>query len=312
MSSIEKAIERLAKSKAANAKRPDGAKAEVSKRTRDQVEAQTQRPTIEAQIAAEKPAGLPRSPAKAPASSPAKANEKLVLNYTALAALGYAVPDTESKQLAEEYRIIKRPVVMNAFGKGAAPIKNGNLISVASSLPSEGKTFTALNLGMSIASEMDATVLLIDGDVIKASLSKLIGANSKRGLIDLLEDPDCRVADVILDTQNPKLKIIPAGTRSAKSTELLASQAMERLLSELAERYSDRIVLFDSPPILATSEASVLNHLMGQVLLVVEAGGTPVNAVNEAVNRLDLDKAVGLILNKSRDSKAGGYLGTYY
>ncbi len=306
MSSIEKAIERLAKSKAANAKQTDNAKVDGA----DKAEPPYRRSTLEAQIAerAEQQEGK-SAKSTAPERKP---NLKIMLDYTALSALGYVVPDSESKQLAEEYRIIKRPVVMNAFGKGAAPIKHGNLISIASSLPSEGKTFTALNLGLSIASEMDATVLLIDGDVIKASLSKLIGADSNRGLIDLLEDPECSVNDVILDTQNPKLKIIPAGTRSAKSTELLASQAMEKLLSELAERYRDRIVLFDSPPILATSEASVLNHLMGQVLLVVEAGNTPVEAVKEAVGRLDTDKAVGLILNKSRDSKAGGYLGSYY
>jgi receptor protein-tyrosine kinase len=307
MSSIEKAIERLAKSKATSGKQRYSAKAGGAAKAEETV----RQPGIAAH-AAERPATKepPRSGGAEAAES--KPNQKIVLDYTALSALGYAVPDTESKQLAEEYRIIKRPVVMNAFGKGAAPIKHGNLVSISSSLESEGKTFTALNLGMSIASEMDATVLLIDGDVIKASLSKLIGADTNRGLIDLLENPDYTVSDVILDTQNPKLKIIPAGTHSAKSTELLASQAMERLLSELAERYRDRIVLFDSPPILATSEASVLNHLMGQILLVVEAGGTPVNAVKEAVDRLDTDKAVGLILNKSRDSKVQGYLGTYY
>lgn len=307
MSSIEKAIEHLAKSKAANAKQSGKAKTGGAGKAKGPV----RRSTIESQAASKPvvPEPLHSSTSEIIESKP---NKKITLDYTLLAALGYAVPDSESKLLAEEYRIIKRPVVMNAFGKGAAPIKNGNLISIASSLSSEGKTFTALNLGMSIASEMDATVLLIDGDVIKASLTKLIGASNNRGLIDLLEDPGCTVNDVILDTQNPKLKIIPAGTHSAKSTELLASQVMEQLLGELAERYQDRIILFDSPPILATSEAAVLNHLMGQVLLVVEAGTTPVDAVRDSIGRLDTNKAVGLVLNKSRNSKTGSYLGTYY
>ncbi len=305
MSSIEKAIERLAKSKAGSPKQP-----ETAKRTGG-VPSETLQTSREAEA---QPGRDTRESARPQAAEvqDSRPNQKITLDYGALSALGYAVPGSPGKQLAEEYRIIKRPVVMNAFGKGAAPIKHGNLISIASSLPSEGKTFTALNLGMSIASEMDATVLLIDGDVIKASLSKLLGVDNNRGLIDLLEDPKCNVKDVILDTQNPKLKIIPAGTRSVKSTELLASQAMERLLSELAERYRDRVILFDSPPILATSEASVLNHLMGQVLLVVEAGSTPVEAVKDSIGRLDTNKAVGLILNKSRNSKAGSYLGTYY
>ncbi len=302
MSSIEKAIERLAKSKATNLKKPDGVKRE----SESVIEKSAPKVPTSTQTESSKPV------TPATAAEHARPNQKIILDYDALSALGYVVPDSDSKQLAEEYRIIKRPVVRNAFGKGAAPIEHGNLVSIASSLPSEGKTFTALNLGLSIASEMDATVLLIDGDVLKASLSKLIDAQANRGLIDLLEDPACTVSDVILDTQNPKLKIIPAGTSSTKSTELLASQAMERLLSELAERYKDRIIIFDSPPILATSEASVLNHLMGQVLLVVEAGSTPVDAVKDSIGRLDTDKAVGLILNKSRDSKSGGYLGSYY
>jgi protein-tyrosine kinase len=296
MSSIEKAIERLAKSKAETAKQQSD-------------HASTSGRDLKNKSAIDSVAD---SAAKPPETSKVKPNNKITLDYKALSELGYAVPDTEYKQLAEEYRIIKRPVVMNAFGKGAAPIKHGNLISIASSLPSEGKTFTALNLGLSIASEMDATVLLIDGDVIKASLSRLLGVQSNRGLNDLLEDSSCAVNDVILDTQNPKLKIIPAGTRSSKSTELLASKAMEHLLNELAERYSDRIILFDSPPLLATSEASVLNHLMGQVLLVVEAGSTPVDAVRDSLSKLDENKAIGLLLNKSRHSKAGNYYGSYY
>lgn len=315
MSSIEKAIERLAKSKAANTKRgTEGSGNGAGQAPRPPA---TGKPPAAPGTLATSPAqGQAPLPAESPSQKRGNAtslpNAQITLDYKTLAALGYVVPDTEYKQLAEEYRIIKRPVLLNAFGKGAAPIEHGNLVSVTSSLPAEGKTFTALNLGLSIASEMDVTVLLIDGDVIKASLSQLLGVQSNRGLNDLLDDPACSVGDVILDTQNPKLKIIPAGSRSAKSTELLASQAMERLLTELAERYSDRIILFDSPPMLATSEASVLNHLMGQVLVVVEAGNTPVDAIKDALSRLEEDKAIGLILNKSRDSKTGSYLGTYY
>jgi protein-tyrosine kinase len=311
MSSIEKAIERLAKSKAASSKQGQD-------RSRTGIHKNDQSGSVAAPSEYDPTANAASASASLDAEVHAATenkkspNSKITLDYQELLQLGYVVPDNQNKQIAEEYRILKRPVVMNAFGKGAAPIPHGNLVSIASSLPSEGKTFTALNLGLSISSEMDSTVLLIDGDVIKSSLTKLIGAENKRGLIDLLEDPNCSVGDVILDTQNPKLKIIPAGTSSARSTELLASKAMERLLNELAERYSDRIILFDSPPMLATSEAAVLNHLMGQVLMVVEAGTTPVEAIKDSLSKLDSNKAIGLILNKSRNSKAGNYFGTYY
>jgi receptor protein-tyrosine kinase len=201
---------------------------------------------------------------------------------------------------------------MNALGKGAAPIEHGNLISVSSSLPSEGKTFTAMNLALSISTELDSTVLLIDGDVLRCSLSTLLGIEKEKGLIDLLEDKNCTVGDVILETQIPRLKVISAGKRSDKSTELIASKEMEDLLNEITVRYHDRIVIFDSPPLLSTSESIVLNQHMGQVLVVVEAGGTPVEAIKDTLSRLDSDKAIGLVLNKSRETKSDNYYGTYY
>ncbi|MES9847362.1 MAG: protein tyrosine kinase, partial [Candidatus Thiodiazotropha sp.] len=129
---------------------------------------------------------------------------------------------------------------------------------------------------------------------------------------DLLEDKSCTVGDVILETQIPRLKVISAGKRSEKSTELLASKEMEEFLTEVAVRYQDRIIIFDSPPMLSTSESIVLNQHMGQVLVVVEAGGTPVEAIKDTLSRLDSDKAIGLVLNKSREVKGDNYYGTYY
>jgi Mrp family chromosome partitioning ATPase len=143
-------------------------------------------------------------------------------------------------------------------------------------------------------------------------MSRLLGIENEKGLIDLLNEKQCNVGDVIIHTQIPRLKLISAGNRSEKSTELLASKEMERLLDELSSRYSDRIIIFDSPPILATSEAAVLNQNMGQILLVVVAGQTPVDAIKESLAKLDEEKAIGLILNKSREGKGANYYGTYY
>jgi protein-tyrosine kinase len=148
--------------------------------------------------------------------------------------------------------------------------------------------------------------------VLKYSMSRLMGIENEKGLIDLLSDRQCKVSDVIIQTQIPRLKLIAAGNRSEKSTELLASKEMERLLDELSSRYKDRIIIFDSSPILATSEAAVLNHHMGQILLVVEAGQTPVDAIKDSLSRLDEEKAIGLVLNKSREGKGANYYGTYY
>ncbi|MEW7990579.1 MAG: XrtA-associated tyrosine autokinase [Candidatus Thiodiazotropha sp.] len=316
MSSIEKAIERLAKTKSGK----NRANERISPAEAEAQEAKA----VPASTVPEQAASLadtvtqtaePTVPlGKAKEQPPAKRSKakKIQLNYESLSKVGYIVPHSGNKQLSEEYRIIKRPLIMNALGKGAAPIEHGNLISVSSSLPSEGKTFTALNLALSISTELDSTVLLIDGDVLRYSLSKLIGIENEMGLIDLLEDKSCTVGDVILETQIPRLKIIAAGKRSEKSTELLASKEMEELLDELAVRYQDRIIIFDSPPVLSTSESIVLNQHMGQILVVVEAGKTPVEAIKDTLSRLDQEKAIGLVLNKSREARGDNYYGTYY
>ncbi|MET0026568.1 MAG: XrtA-associated tyrosine autokinase [Candidatus Thiodiazotropha sp.] len=299
MSSIEKAIERLAKAKGEH---PAPKTEELSQASK--AEAQE---TAAVQTASTQQKSPPDIRKDVEQSA-----KKISLDYEALSRIGHIVPHSGNKVLEEEYRIIKRPVIRNALGKGAVPIEHGNLVSISSSLPSEGKTFTAFNLALSIATELDSTVLLIDGDVLKYSLSRLLGIENEPGLIDLLSDRECEVSDVIIHTQIPKLKLIGAGTRSEKSTELLASTEMERLLDELALRYNDRIVIFDSPPLLATSEAAVLNHHMGQILVVVEAGQTPVEAIKDSLSRLDQDKAIGLILNKSREGNGTNYYGTYY
>ncbi|MEW8207744.1 MAG: AAA family ATPase, partial [Candidatus Thiodiazotropha taylori] len=260
MSSIEKAIERLEKSKAEK-KSVDRSAVEVEPEKTATPEAAPSET-----VAASQPVEEKVSAAAEEKASPAveeTVNEsieeakRINLDYEALSSNGFIVPHSGNKQLSEEYRIIKRPLIRNALGKGAAPITHGNLVSIASSLPSEGKTFTAMNLALSIATELDTTVLLIDGDVLKYSLSRLLGIQNEPGLIDLLSQKECNVSDVIIHTQIPRLKLIAAGHRSEKSTELLASKEMERLLDELSNRYSDRIIIFDSSPILATSEAAV-------------------------------------------------------
>jgi len=238
------------------------------------------------------------------------------LDFETLRKQGYLTPSSSQSQLAEEMRLLKRPLLRNAFGKGAAPVRHGNLIAITSSLPGEGKTFTTLNLAMSMAMEMDTTVLMVDSDVVKPSMTRLLKMEQEPGLIDVLAHPELDLGSVIIPTDMPKLRVIPAGRRHSHSTELLASEEMERVALELSERYPDRVVLFDAPPLLVTSQAGVLTHLAGQVLVVVEAGRTSQAAIKEAVAHLDQDKVIGMVLNKNRrglggDYYYGGYYGSY-
>ncbi len=235
--------------------------------------------------------------------------EAVAIDLAGLKANGYLTPDGERTRVAEEFRIIKRPLLGNAFGREAALVQQGNLIMVTSGHPGEGKTYTAVNLAMSIAMEMDKTVLLVDADVGRARVHELLKVPLGPGLIDLLTDRSLDVSDVIIRTTIPKLRVIPMGQYHAKSTELLASDAMRDLTHELATRYPDRIVIFDSPPLLATSEAVVLAGLMGQLVFVVEAERSQQHTVRDALSLLDDTKPVGLVLNKIRSGSRSGYYG---
>ena len=227
--------------------------------------------------------------------------DTITLPFEQMKALGIVTPDAQRSQIAEEYRTIKRPLLMNIDGRGAAVVDNANLILVTSALPGEGKTFSALNLAMSIAMEQDKTVLFVDADVARAKAAALLKIPDDRpGLIDLLQNKGDQISDVLLHTDIPNLKIIPAGEVHERSTELLASQSMHKLMLEMSRRYNDRVIVFDSPPLLLTSEANVLANLMGQIVFVVEAEKTSQKTVTEALSHLSDDKVIGLVLNKSR------------
>lgn len=228
------------------------------------------------------------------------------INLKRLNLLGIVTPDQGKTQVAEQFRIIKRPLLTNAFAK-----KNNNLVMVASALQGEGKSFCATNLAMSIASEMDHRVLLVDADVARPSIPAILGFKNKKGLLDILLDDSNDVADVLFKTNIEKLSLITAGTPHPHATELLASQAMAMLLEELAQRYNDRIVIFDSPPMLLTSEARVLAERMGQIVLVVEAERTTQQALKYVLNQLN-NNNINLIYNKDRGFASSEYYGYYY
>ncbi len=237
--------------------------------------------------------------------------KRVEINLTQLHHLGMVTPDQGKTLVAEEFRLIKRPLIKNAFNQGAGPIKHGNLIMVTSSLPKEGKTFCAINLAMSIAMEMDHTVLLVDADVARPSVLRTLGLKSETGLMDILLDDKLDLADVMLKTNVETLSILPAGKSHNHATELLASQVMSSLLDEIANRYPDRIVIFDSPPLLLTTEASVLASHMGQIVMVVEAETTTQHAVKDALRQIETCANINLVYNKAKAFPGGNYYGYY-
>jgi receptor protein-tyrosine kinase len=256
----------------------------------------------------------PPQPGSAEEGPPTIISQQGSVNLARLKQMGALTPEGGRSKIAEEYRLIKRPLLINAFGQGdRPPLPNGNMIMVTSSLPGEGKSFTAINLAISMATEMENTVLLVDADVTKTAILKYLGLQGDRGLIDVLLDPSIPLSDVLIKTDIAKLTVLPAGRAIAHSTELLASSAMRSFVHDISTRYPDRIVIFDTPPLLSTSEASVLASYMGQVVFVVEAERTPQEAIREALSHIAGHASVGLVLNKAPVRSMGGdYYGYGY
>jgi protein-tyrosine kinase len=263
-------------------------------------------PAIRAELPrAEVPRVEPRldsgAAAEAPrTTTPKPGARKVELDLVRMREAGLVTAASGRTNLLEDFRVIKRPLLKRAFSEATGGRPN-NLIMITSSLPGEGKTYCAINLAMSIAMELDHTVLLVDADVARPSVLRTLGLPAQRGLMDILVDDKLDLSDVMLRTNVDTLSILPAGTSTPRATELLASSTMSNLVNEIANRYPDRIVIFDSPPLLLTSESRVLASHMGQIVVVVEAQGTTQHAVSEALHQLEGCSNVNLIYNKARD-----------
>jgi protein-tyrosine kinase len=214
---------------------------------------------------------------------------------------------TERRLIYEEYRVIKRKLINNAFGGLSSTLKHSNLILVSSSRPGEGKTFTSVNLALSIALEQDKTVLLVDADVLRPNVSRTLEISTPLGLTDYLSSNDVDVSDIIYSTNVERLKLITAGKPHHLSTELLASDKMIELVNEFASRYPDRIVIFDAPPLLGVNETSVMAAMCGQAVVVLEENKTKLNELDKALSLLPKELAVGFVINKAYYSRDKGY-----
>jgi exopolysaccharide/PEP-CTERM locus tyrosine autokinase len=216
-------------------------------------------------------------------------------------------------RISEEYRLIKQPILKKATETIEGEKGFNNLLMISSALPGEGKTFTSVNLSLSLAAERDWEVLLVDTDCKNPQLSRLLGVAEEPGLLDLLKDPELKPEDLILGTNIDGLSVLPVGQSDIYSPELIASERMAELCRELARFANGRVItLFDSSPLLMTSESPILSGYVGQVGIVVRANSTPQQAVAQALEKLDDAPAVGLILNGSDGSEDALAYGNYH
>ena len=219
---------------------------------------------------------------------------------TSLAANAISLPSAGFVRTVEEFRIIKRHILANASRSPVGPGSDFNrVIMITSAKPGDGKTYTAINLALSLAFERDLKVLLVDADVYRQSMCGYLGIKAEQGWTDLLSDTSLTFSDVLLHTNIPNLSVLPAGKAHTEVPELLSSRKMGYMVTEMARRYPDRFIIFDTLPCLASSEPAILAGMVGQAVFVVAAHETSRDQVESSLRLINACPSVSLILNKA-------------
>lgn len=250
-------------------------------------------------------------PSKPPSSGPSPTRIVAAIDQTRLRTAGFVTPRSARTRLGEEFRAIKRPLLGRAFATSRGPNSHDRAIMVTSARQGEGKTFTTINLAMSMASEPDVHVLLVDCDLHGRDLQRTLGIAAEKGLLDVLADEKSSVADVLVATDIDNLSVLPSGWRHPHATELLASRRMAAIVEEILDRYPDRVVLIDTPPVLASSEAGVIAMYAGQAVVVVESGRTGRQALERALAIVGACPGITFVLNRATEDRGEDYFGTY-
>ncbi|MBS0479684.1 MAG: AAA family ATPase [Proteobacteria bacterium] len=225
---------------------------------------------------------------------------------------GLLVPGAPVGVLAEEFRLAKRQLLLTARRLAATDPAKARTMLVCSPKPGDGKTYCAVNLAVSMAAERDLRILLVDADFAKPSVMSRLGVEDGPGLLDALADPSIDVETCVVGTDIPNLSLLPAGASSTADTELLASDRTPALIARLLAADPQRVLIFDSPPALAASPASVLALHVGQVMLVVRADRTVENDLRDAVHRLAGCDEIQLLLNSVSFAPGDARFGSYY
>ncbi|MEW4447856.1 capsular biosynthesis protein [Qipengyuania sp. JC766] len=255
------------------------------------------------------PQPVASQPEAAPVFAPVEfAGERHVIDRALLKEQGMIVPGGQPTALVEEFRIVKRQVLTAARKRDDAQSRR---VLVSSPHPQEGKTFCSINLALSIASEREWEVLLVDADTANPSVVRRLGLTDARGLTDCLTDDALRPEDCVLGTDIPGLWVMPAGSNADGAGDYLAGSRTADVLDRLSQGNPDRIVIFDTPPALAASAAAELAKHAGQTILVARAESTGQNALEDAVDLLSACPDIKLLLNGAHFSPSGRKFGSY-
>ena len=217
-------------------------------------------------------------------------------------------------RVSEEFRLVQRQILRNAFAPPGAEPGFTNLLMVTSARPGEGKSFTAVNLAGSIARQGNNHVLLVDANSKRNSICYPMGLADAPGLLDLAANPKLDPGPLIVRTPIEQLSILPIGRERERSPVLFSSQEMIRLIQSLGRRYADRLLVLDAPPCLSTSDPAVLAPVVGQVLFVVEAERTQRGEIEASLDLIQACPTIALVLNKQQISSryTFGAYSSYY
>jgi protein-tyrosine kinase len=207
---------------------------------------------------------------------------------------------TTNARETESYRILKTRILHRTRSTGR------NIIAVTSALPGEGKTLTAINLAVTFARDFQHTVMLIDGDLRRQNIHKYLGCSGERGLINYLED-GVPFSELIVWPGIEKMTLVSGGRPCLESAEILGSPRMKELMTDIKERYPERYVIFDAPPILSGADVMAFAPLIDQLIVVVQAGRTSLDDVRKALQCLPQEKILGLVLNRSLSAQPSYY-----
>ena len=240
------------------------------------------------------------------------AGAAVAIDRAMLAEKGLLVPGAPISALVEEFRQVKRQLLQTARVVRKQDGDRSRTVLVCSARPNDGKTYCAINLAIAMAAERDVEVLLIDADFAKPDVMKRLGLNDGPGLLDALADPNMDIEACVVATDIPQLSLLPAGTKSNNDTELVASRRTGEVIAALLAADPKRLLIFDSPPALAATPASVLANHAGQVMLVVRADSTTEGDLREAVALLEGCEHIQLVLNAVSFAPGGRRFGGYY
>jgi len=253
-------------------------------------------------------APVSRAPEQPAAPPPGKT---VRLDFRALRQNGLITPDNMTSAISNEFRGIKRRLLQKVRDPQTRAAVS-NLIMVTSSLPGEGKTFSSINLALSLAAERGLQVLLIDADVIRPSVGNMFVAPPNEGLTDLLTGKVSHVSDVLHRCSDiPNLAVIFAGNPSVNTPELISSGKMANLCKELSARYPDRVIVLDTPPVLASAEPAILASYVHHLVMVVAADQTDRHQLRKSLESVASCQSVSLLFNKAPSWNEQEYVAYY-